>query len=55
MRLHRDVRIQVVKRSVRLFASIPAALVHALDFFISATRSLMLLRTRDGHERVDRR
>lgn len=52
MRLHRDVRIQVIESTIGLFASVPAALVHALDFFVSSTRSLVLLRAWDRDKRV---
>jgi hypothetical protein len=44
VRLHRNMRIQMVESAVRLLAAIPAALVHALDFFISPSRALVLLR-----------
>jgi hypothetical protein len=53
MSLHRDMGIQVIKSSVGLLAPVPATLVHALDFFITTTRSLVLLRARDWNERVD--
>jgi len=43
VRLHRNVSIQVIERSIRLFAAVPATLVHALDFFISPSRALVLL------------
>jgi hypothetical protein len=55
MRLHCDVGIQVVKGSIGLLATLPAALVHALDFFIASSGTLVLLRTRDWHERIDGR
>lgn len=50
MGLHSDVRIQMVQCSVSFLAAVPATLVHALDFFIPATRSLVLLRTRNGYK-----
>ena len=53
MRLHCDVRIQVVERAVGLLAAVPAALVHALDLFVASSRALVLLGTGDGDERVD--
>jgi hypothetical protein len=53
MRLHCDVRIQVVERAVGLLAAVPAALVHALDLFVASARALVLLGTGDGDERVD--
>ena len=52
MALHGDVGIEMVQSSVGLLAAVPATLVHALDFFIPPARPLVLLRTRDGHERV---
>lgn len=53
MRLHRNVRVQMVERAVCLFAPIPPALVHSLDFFIATTWALVLLSTRDRDEGVD--
>lgn len=50
VRLHRNVRVQVVKSAVRLFASIPAAFVHSLNFFISSSRALVLLRAGNWNE-----
>jgi hypothetical protein len=50
VRLHCNVRIQMVQCAVGLLAAVPSALVHALDFFISPTWSLMLLCTRNGHK-----
>lgn len=55
MSLHRHMCIQMVQCPVRLFAPIPTALVHSLDLFISPARSLVLLRTRDGYERINGR
>jgi hypothetical protein len=53
VRLHRNVRVQVIQSTVGLFASVPSALVHALDLFVAAARSLVLLRTWNGHKRVN--
>jgi hypothetical protein len=50
VRLHCDVRVQVVQSTVGLFASVPAALVHALNLLIAAARSLVLLRTWNGYK-----
>lgn len=50
VRLHGDVRVQVVQSTIRLFTTVPAALVHALDFFVSPTWSLVLLCARNGNE-----
>ena len=55
MRLHGDVGVQVVQCPVGLFATVPAALVHALNFFVSPARSLMLLRTGNWNKRIDSR
>ena len=52
MRLHRYVRVEMIKCAVRLFAPIPTTLVHALNLFIAATRALVLLSSGNGHERV---
>lgn len=53
MRLHGDVGIEMVQSAVGLFATVPATLVHALDLLISSSRTLVLLRPGDGHERVN--
>lgn len=53
VRLHGDVRIEVVQCSVCLLTAIPSALVHTLNLLVTATRSLVLLGTGDRHERVD--
>lgn len=52
MRLHRDMRIQVIKSTIRFLTTLVPAFVHALDFFISTTRSFMLLRSWNRNERV---
>lgn len=51
MRLHGDVGVQVVQSAIGLLATLPAALIHALDFLVAASRTLVLLRTWDGHKR----
>lgn len=53
MRLHRDVRIQVVECTVSLLAAIPSALVHALDFLEAPAWSLMLGGAGDRDERIN--
>lgn len=53
VRLHRDVRIQMVERPVRLLAALPSAFVHSLDFFVAATGALVLLSAGDRDERVN--
>lgn len=55
MGLHGNVGVEMVQSAVGLFAAVPAALVHALNFFISAARSLVLLCARNRDERVDLR
>ena len=52
MRLHSDMRIQVIESPISFLATVPATLVHALDFFIAATRTLVLLGTGNWNERV---
>jgi hypothetical protein len=53
MRLHRDVRVQMIERAIGLLAPVPPTLVHALDLFVAPARSLMLLRAWNRYERVD--
>lgn len=53
MRLHGDVGIEMVQSAVGLFATVPATLIHALDLLVTSSRTLVLLCTRDGHERVN--
>jgi len=55
VRLHRDMRIQMVERAICFLASIPAAFVHAFDFFVATSGTLVLLGTGDRDERVDLR
>ena len=53
MRLHCDVSIQVVQGAVGLLATVPSALVHALNLLVSATWTLVLLGTWNWDEGVD--
>lgn len=53
MSLHGHVCIEMVECSVRLFATIPATFVHALNFFVAATRALGLRCSRNGNKRVN--
>lgn len=46
VRLHGNVRIQMVERAVRLLATVPSTLVHPLDLFVSPSWPLVLLRAR---------
>lgn len=50
MRLHGNVRVQVVQCTICLFTAIPSTLVHTLDFLIPTTGSLVLLRTGNRNE-----
>lgn len=42
----------MIQGTVGLLAAVPAALVHALDLFITSARSLMLLRAWDWNEGI---
>jgi len=53
VRLHGDVCIQMVECTIRLFATIPPTLVHALNLFVSTAGSLVLLGTRNRNERIN--
>lgn len=55
VRLHGDMSVEMVQSAVGLFATIPATLVHALDFFIAAPGALVLLGAGNRYERVDLR
>ena len=43
----------MVERAISLLAAIPATLVHALNFFVASSGTLVLLCAGDGNERVD--
>lgn len=43
----------MIERAISLFAAIPPALVHALDFFVTTTRAFVLLRTRNRNEGIN--
>lgn len=53
VRLHGDVRIQVVQCSIRFFTPMPAALVHSFNLFVSSARALVLLSARNRYEGID--
>ena len=53
VRLHGHVRIQMIERAIGFLAAIPPALVHSLDFFVSPSRTFVLLSTRNWDERVN--
>jgi hypothetical protein len=55
VRLHSNVGIKVVQGAVCLLATVPTTLIHTLDFFITTSRTLVLLRARDGDKGVDLR
>lgn len=55
MRLHRNMRVQMIQCTICLLASLPPAFVHAFDLFVAATRALVLLSTRNRNKRVDLR
>lgn len=52
MRLHCHMRIEMVQSTISFLAAVPAALIHTLDFFVTSTRSLVLLRAWNGYEGV---
>jgi hypothetical protein len=45
----------MVQCAISLLAAVPTALVHALDFFVTSSRTLVLLGTRDRDERINLR
>ena len=53
MSLHCHMSVEMVQSAVGLLASVPATLVHALDFLVSSPRPLMLLSARNRNKRVD--
>ena len=55
VRLHGDVSVKMVQSAIRLLATVPSALVHALDFFISSAGTLVLLGAWNGDEGVNLR
>ena len=55
MGLHGDMGVEVVQRAVCLLATVPSALVHALNLLISATRTLVLLGSWNWNEGVNLR
>ena len=52
VRLHRHVCIEVVQGAICLLTALPPTFIHALDFFIAATRSLVLLSAGDWDEGI---
>lgn len=53
MRLHRDVRVEMIQCTIGLFTSIPATFVHSFNFLVSSARALVLLSTGDGNKGID--
>lgn len=53
VRLHGDMRIEVIESTIGLLATVPAALVHSLNFLVAPTGALVLLRARNGNEAED--
>lgn len=43
----------MIEGTISLFAAVPAALIHPLDFFVASSRSLVLLRSRNWYKRVN--
>lgn len=55
MRLHGNMRVQMVQSAVSFLAPVPAAFVHALDLLVASARSLVLLGPGNRHETEDLR
>jgi hypothetical protein len=53
VRLHGDMRIQVVECAICFLAAVPPALVHAFYFLVSPPGPFVLLRTWNWDERVN--
>ena len=52
MRLHGNVRVQMIECSISFLASLMPAFVHALDFFVPTTGTFVLLRSRNGNKGI---
>ena len=50
VRLHCDVRVEMVQGAIGFFAAVPSTLIHTLNFFVTPARSLVLLRAWDGYK-----
>jgi hypothetical protein len=46
-------RVQVIESAICLLTTLPATLVHSLDFFVSTTRALVLLGTGNWNKGID--
>ena len=55
MRLHSDMRIQVIEGTISFLATLMPTFVHAFDFLVAAAGTLVLLCAGDRNERVDLR
>ena len=55
MRLHGNVGIEMVQCTISLLATIPPTFVHALDFFVTSTGTLVLLGAGNWDEGIDLR
>ena len=53
VRLHGDVRIKMIQGTVSLLTAIPSTFIHALNFFVTSSRTLVLLGAGNGYERVN--
>ena len=53
MRLHGDMRIQMIQSPIRLFTSLMSTFVHALNLLVATAGTLVLLGTGNWDERVD--
>jgi uncharacterized membrane protein YkgB len=53
MRLHCNMSVKMIQSAISFLTTVPSALVHALDFFISSAGTLVLLGARDGDEGVN--
>ena len=55
VRLHSDMRIQVIECTISFLTTLVPTFIHAFDFFIAPAGTLVLLCTRNRNERVDLR
>lgn len=50
VRLHCDVRVEMVQGAIGFFAAVPSTLIHTLNLFVTPARSLVLLRAWNGYK-----
>jgi hypothetical protein len=55
VRLHGDMGVEVVQCAISLLTAIPSTLVHALNFFVTSARALVLLGAGNGNKGVNLR